>query len=104
MNPKHWDNPTRFNPDRWDTEEVKNRCRCSYLPFATGPGGCIDFNALQEAKLFISMLVYRYQIIRDGNGSVEYDGDFLLVRLLDLYLRSKKRTSWLTSSRALQNT
>jgi len=33
----------RFEPDRWDTEEVKSRHKSSYLPFATGPRGCIDY-------------------------------------------------------------
>jgi cytochrome P450 len=51
-NPKLWDNPTMFDPDRWDTEKVKNRPNASYIPFATGPRMCIGFNfALQEVKV-----------------------------------------------------
>ena len=95
MHPKHWENPSRFDPNRWDTEEVKKRHRCAYIPFATGPRGCIGFNfALQETKVFISMLTYRYEFIRDGNGSIQYDGDFQLVRPLNMYIRAKKRTTW----------
>ncbi|KAJ9372752.1 hypothetical protein DTO282E5_2479 [Paecilomyces variotii] len=35
-NPQHWDNPGRFDPDRWDTPAVKNRHKAAYIPFATG--------------------------------------------------------------------
>ncbi|OQD79985.1 hypothetical protein PENANT_c041G09622 [Penicillium antarcticum] len=35
-NPELWDNPHKFTPDRWDTEEVKNRHKAAYIPFATG--------------------------------------------------------------------
>lgn len=95
MNPNVWDNPQKFNPDRWDTEEVKKRHRCAYIPFATGPRGCIGFNfALQETRLFLCMLLYRYEFWREGTNSIEYDGDFQLVRPLNLYVRAKKRTSW----------
>lgn len=31
-NAKIWNNPTRFDMDRWDTEEVKNRHKTSYIP------------------------------------------------------------------------
>lgn len=101
MNPKIWDNPQRFDPDRWDTEPVKKRHRCAYVPFATGPRGCIGFNfALQETRVFISMLVHRYEFLRDGNDTIQYDGDFQLVRPLNLYLRAKRRTSWPAPSTA----
>lgn len=31
-NPKVWDNPARFDPDRWDTDAVKNRHKAAYVP------------------------------------------------------------------------
>lgn len=31
-NPAVWDNPARFDPDRWDTEKVKNRHKAAYVP------------------------------------------------------------------------
>lgn len=31
-NPATWDNPDHFNPDRWDTEQVKKRHKAAYLP------------------------------------------------------------------------
>lgn len=31
-NPKIWNNPFTFDPDRWDTEEIKTMHKASYIP------------------------------------------------------------------------
>ncbi|KAI4592359.1 hypothetical protein KJ359_011299 [Pestalotiopsis sp. 9143b] len=94
-NPEVWRDPMRFDPDRWDTEEVKNRHRAAYIPFATGPRGCIGFNfALLEIKILLSELVYRYEFSREGMEAVEYDPEFQLIRPLNLYVTAQRRTSW----------
>ncbi|KAJ6035398.1 uncharacterized protein N7446_010158 [Penicillium canescens] len=92
-NPKIWNDPFRFNPDRWDDEEMTKKLhRCAYVPFATGPRGCIGFNfALLEVKILLAELVSRYEFVREGMESVEYDPEFQLVRPLNLYVRAKKR-------------
>ncbi|PWY88641.1 cytochrome P450 [Aspergillus sclerotioniger CBS 115572] len=80
-NPNLWDNPTRFDPDRWDTPEVKARHKAAYIPFAMGPRMCIGFNfALQEIKVFLPKLIYRYHFSREGDGPIEYDPMFQLIR------------------------
>lgn len=94
-NPGYWRDPSRFEPDRWDTDEVKSRHRAAFLPFATGPRGCIGFNfALLEAKIIFSELLYRYEFALHDEDKVLYDPDFQLVRPLNLYASVKKRTSW----------
>lgn len=94
-NPDFWDNPQRFNPDRWDTPEVKQRHRCAYVPFAAGPRGCIGFNfALQEVKILFAELIYRYEFISESQGAIEYDPDFQLIRPMNIYVRTRKRSSW----------
>ncbi|KAL2062425.1 hypothetical protein VTL71DRAFT_6691 [Oculimacula yallundae] len=71
-NSTHWSNPQRFDQDRWDTDEIKNRAKGSYLPFATGPRGCTGFNlASPEVKVVVPELVYR-----------------------NLYVRAMRRTEW----------
>lgn len=73
-NPKIWTSPDRFNPDRWGTEEVANRPKNSYMPFATGPRSCIGFNfALGEVKVLLPELVYRYEFSKEGDEAVTYD-------------------------------
>ncbi|KAJ5937485.1 cytochrome P450 monooxygenase [Penicillium verhagenii] len=94
-NPKLWDNPTRFDPDRWDTDEVKKRSKTSYIPFATGPRRCIGFNfALQEVKIIICKLVYRYRFSREGYDTVQYDPLAALIIPTNLYVRTARRLTW----------
>ncbi|KAJ9492643.1 hypothetical protein VN97_g604 [Penicillium thymicola] len=94
-NPDLWDNPNRFNPDRWDTDEVKCRHKAAYIPFAMGPRMCIGFNfALQEIKVFIPKLIFRYNFIREGNEPIEYDPMFQLIRPNNLYVRAERRVKW----------
>lgn len=95
-NPAVWESPAKFDPDRWDTDAVKNRHKAAYIPFATGPRSCIGFNfALQEVKVFLPKLVYRYRFEReDETETVEYDPMFQLIRPNNLYVRAERRTEW----------
>ncbi|KAK4865853.1 hypothetical protein LT330_008946 [Penicillium expansum] len=91
-NPEVWRDPFRFDPDYWTGEETKNKHRCAYIPFATGPRGCIGFNfALLEVKILLSELVSRYEFTREGLEAIEYDPEFQLIRPLNFYVRAKKR-------------
>ncbi|KAI1335033.1 cytochrome P450 [Xylariaceae sp. FL0016] len=90
-----WDNPARFDPDRWDTDAVKSRAPGTYIPFATGPRMCIGFNfALMEVKTFLPKLVYRYKFSLAKDGPVDYDPMFQLIRPNNLYVRAEKRVKW----------
>ncbi|KAI2704374.1 hypothetical protein CBS147317_5631 [Penicillium roqueforti] len=94
-NPAVWSNPARFDPDRWDTAEVKNRHKTAYIPFAAGPRMCIGFNfALQEVKVFLPKLLYRYKFTKENDGAVEYDPMFQLIRPTNLYVRAERRVKW----------
>jgi cytochrome P450 len=95
-NPEHWHDPFRFDPERWDTDEVnKDRHRGAYMPFATGARSCIGFNfALLEVKILVSELVYRYKFAREGLEAIEYDPEFQLIRPLNLFVTAKRRTEW----------
>ncbi|EXJ75289.1 cytochrome P450 oxidoreductase [Cladophialophora psammophila CBS 110553] len=100
-NPELWDNPTKFDPDRWNTDSVKNRHKAAYIPFAMGPRGCIGFNfALLEVKVFLPKLVYRYKFVREGDDPIQYDPMFQLIRPLNLYVRAERRHKWPAKSEA----
>ncbi|KAH7313836.1 cytochrome P450 monooxygenase [Stachybotrys elegans] len=94
-NAELWDNPARFDPDRWDTDKVKNRPAGSYVPFAAGPRMCIGFNfALQEVKVFLPKLIYRYKFTKAQDGPIDYDPYFQLIRPNNLYVRAERRVKW----------
>lgn len=98
-NPAFWSNAERFEADRWDTDEVNNRHKSSYLPFATGPRGCIGYNfALAQTKILLPNLVYRYHWESVSEEPIEYDPEFQVVRPLNLYARAVKRTEWPSKS------
>ncbi|KAJ5000864.1 Cytochrome P450 4F8 [Colletotrichum sp. SAR 10_66] len=94
-NAAHWDNPTRFDPDRWETEGVKGRHKMAYTPFAAGTRGCVGYNlALLEVKSAMAKLVYRYHFEDASTEAVVYDPEFIVVRPLNFYARAVKRTKW----------
>jgi cytochrome P450 len=90
----HWENPDRFDPDRW-AAGGQGRHRLAYTPFAAGPRGCIGFNVAKlEAKLALAKLVYRYHFEDATTEPMQYDPEFLVIRPLNCYVRARKRTSW----------
>ncbi|KAK9364637.1 cytochrome P450 [Lipomyces kononenkoae] len=94
-----WENPGRFDTDRWDTEQVKQMPKASYIPFAMGQRMCIGFNfALLEVKIFICKLVYRYHWEKEGDSETEYDPYFQLIRPVNLYVRTQTRERWPSKS------
>lgn len=62
-NPAHWEDPTRFDPDRFLPEAVKARHRFAYLPFGGGATMCIGWKlALMEATVLLFRLLQAYRI------------------------------------------
>jgi len=58
-----WDEPERFDPDRWSPERRGDAPRFAYFPFGAGPRLCIgrDF-ALVESVLLLASLAARYEL------------------------------------------
>ncbi|OQE20866.1 hypothetical protein PENFLA_c015G06874 [Penicillium flavigenum] len=93
-NPAHWDNPLRFDPDRWAQQGFAAQMarQGSYTPFAAGGRGCVGFNlALTQVKVVLAKLVYRYEFDDSSPEPVMYDPEFLVVRPLNFYAGITKR-------------
>jgi cytochrome P450 len=96
-NPAHWDNPLRFDPDRWNEEGLAGRLaqKGLYTPFAAGRRGCVGFNlALMEVKTVLVELVHRYEFEDASPETVVYDPEFLVIRPINFYVSPTKRTQW----------
>jgi len=64
--PKYWENPLKFDPDRWAPEKVRlqqKKSRFAFMPFSLGKRECIGNNfSLQEQTLFIATLLLKYKL------------------------------------------
>jgi len=60
-NPKFWDDPEAFIPERW-TDKSKKQVKYSYIPFGAGKRSCIGGAMSQvENTLALSILLRRFQ-------------------------------------------
>lgn len=62
-NPRYYENPDEFRPERWATEQIKQLPKYAYLPFGGGPRICIGNTfALTEAALVLATVAQRYRL------------------------------------------
>lgn len=67
-NPELWQNPEKFDPDRFAPDKSKNRPSNHYLPFGAGPRMCIGNHfAMMEMQLVLPLLVrdFDYELVQD---------------------------------------
>ncbi len=73
-NPDYWKNPEVFDPERWETEEVKQLDKFAYFPFAAGPRMCIGNNfALLEADIILTKVIQQFDFKYIGESEPVMD-------------------------------
>jgi cytochrome P450 len=61
--PRWFDAPLEFRPERWEGELLKRLPRFAYFPFGGGPRQCIGNNfAVMEASLLLATLAQQFRI------------------------------------------
>jgi cytochrome P450 len=61
--PRYYDQPEQFNPDRWLDGRAKGAPKFIYFPFGGGPRTCIGASfAMMEAVLVLAAIAQRYQL------------------------------------------
>ncbi len=61
--PRWYDDPLAFRPERWDDDLESSIPKLAYFPFAAGPRRCIgDRFAMLEARLILATLYQQYHL------------------------------------------
>ena len=90
LNPKYWPNPSKFDPDRFSPENVKNRPTLAYQPFGfAGKRICPGYRfATIEAYVFVVMMLRKFkfrlvenQDIKQVYGLVTHPSDEIWVKV-----------------------
>jgi len=70
--PRFYDEPEEFRPDRWLEERYRSSPRFSYFPFGGGPRICIGASfAMTEAVLVLATVAQRWQMRLTSDGTPE---------------------------------
>ncbi|CAE1174216.1 Cytochrome P450 2J1,Cytochrome P450 2J2,Cytochrome P450 2D17,Cytochrome P450 2D10,Cytochrome P450 2C54,Vitamin D 25-hydroxylase,Cytochrome P450 2K1,Cytochrome P450 2D1,Cytochrome P450 2B11,Cytochrome P450 2K4,Cytochrome P450 2A12,Cytochrome P450 2J6,Cytochrome P450 2D16,Cytochrome P450 2F2,Cytochrome P450 2D4,Steroid 17-alpha-hydroxylase/17,20 lyase,Cytochrome P450 2A13 [Acanthosepion pharaonis] len=69
--PRYWDNPEKFLPERWLTKDNKIIKKDAFLPFSWGPRSCLgEPLARMEMFLFFTNLLQRFEFTDAPNEPV----------------------------------
>jgi cytochrome P450 len=61
--PRFWENPEGFDPDRFTEERSAGRPKFAYVPFAAGPRMCIGAGfAMLEAQIVVAMVMQQFRV------------------------------------------
>ncbi|MGQ0656667.1 MAG: cytochrome P450 [Chromatiales bacterium] len=67
--PDFWDEPERFDPDRFLPERSVARPRFAYFPFGGGPRSCIGMGlAMQEILWIVGIVIRRFRLVAVGEA------------------------------------
>ena len=67
--PRYWENPDSFDPDRFRDENKHKRHRYAWVPFSLGPRQCIGNNlAFMEMKMMLIRILQNYRVVSDPNA------------------------------------
>ncbi len=70
--PKYWDNPEKFHPERFNSEAKNTMKRHVFIPFADGPRGCVgEHFAWTAGKLLMAIIAQRYRLKLAPNSVIK---------------------------------
>lgn len=70
--PKFWDNPEKFDPERFSPAQTEKRHPYAYCPFGGGPRICIGNHfAMMEAQIVLCTMIQRFRLELVAGHQVE---------------------------------
>lgn len=70
--PDYWEQPEKFNPERFTPEAIKQRHKFVYIPFSAGPRRCIgDFFGIVESQIHFGLMARHFRMEHVADNPVE---------------------------------
>jgi cytochrome P450 len=70
--PRYFDEPDAFKPERWSAENSEQIAKYAYFPFGAGPRQCIgNYFAMMEIVLLLATFGQRFRFVLDPEHKVE---------------------------------
>jgi cytochrome P450 len=91
--PQFWQDPQRFDPDRFAAHRRSEIAPYSFLPFGGGPRNCIGAAFAQiEARVVLARILQRFELEPAGAAIRPYMGATLEPHPgVPMYIRSRRR-------------
>jgi cytochrome P450 len=90
--PRWWDEPEAFRPERFSPENEKTIPRYAYFPFGGGPRVCIGNSfAMMEARLMLATMAQQFQLRLKPGQKIELDPLITLRPLGGMHMRVEQR-------------
>ena len=91
--PENYPEPEKFNPDRFEPEEVKKRDAMTWLPFGDGPRNCIGLRfGMMQARIGLVTLLNNFEFELGSKTTVPLTfehNQFILSPVGGVYLKLK---------------
>ncbi|MBI3510108.1 MAG: cytochrome P450 [Bacteroidetes bacterium] len=92
--PAYWNEPDKFDPERFSPENSKNRLPYSYIPFGGGPRLCIGQNfAMMELLITVAAIIRKFRIKIVSGDNVKLGAYITLRPEKDIIVQLEKRKS-----------
>jgi len=90
--PTLWEEPEKFDPDRFSPERIAQRSRFAYFPFGAGPRVCIGSNfALMEMQFALAMIFRSFEVEIVSERAPSFGNLITLRPVQDIWAKIKPR-------------
>lgn len=95
MDPEYYPDPEKFDPSRFEKEQVLQRPTCAYMPFGEGPRICpgLRFGKMQAKVGLVALLThFKFSMTDKTPDVIEFDVKYGILAPKDgIFLKIERR-------------